>query len=674
MKTACFLLFVCSVLPATAAGQHTPRLDRYGDALPEGALKRFGSIRLRQPGGCYAVAVSPNGKLVASGGAGCVRVWDMSSGKEVQELPHTYGEIGNCRALTFSSDGDRLISAGNDGMVRLWDVKQGKELFSAEHTFPPGKSGRVSGVAFFPDGFSFASVGGDGDVRVWDATTGQELLVLRHGDDSRGELRLSISPDGAHLASSIGSTIRIWNIEMGEDPVVIRKAHSREVTALEFASDGRTLISGGQRYERVRDEQTGKTIGARADAQIRTWNPTTGEEEKPILEDEEDQAVLDLVVVEDSLFAAHCNRLDVYDLDTESLQRSIPLRPRIQGWSGHVLSVSHGGTECAIASSASCELEVYHLRENKTRKWQTTGHRRPPRAIVFTPGGKTVISGSGDGTIRFWDTADGSQTKQLVFSQECLNLMALAMTQDGRFLAAAGNTRQRKGSVKLWDADTGAALREFRLPECGSSVAFSPDGERLAAGSISFSGKAENGPVLVFDVATGGTVAELNDHARVVHSIHFSERNRLLSVSGKMRVWDLTLGTTARVLEIGSANVCHFSRDGANLAVADWETVTVWNVISGNAVASFKHRQRASGAHGMDYSPDGKRLAASSRNDAVLLWDVASGKELLSYASPSCDVCSTAFSPDGRQVATGMNDGTILLWDVSEATQTTHGN
>lgn len=66
MQKACLFALLGIVLPSIGAGQDVLRSDQYGDELPLGALQRFGSVRFRQPMGCDAVAVSPDGKLLAS--------------------------------------------------------------------------------------------------------------------------------------------------------------------------------------------------------------------------------------------------------------------------------------------------------------------------------------------------------------------------------------------------------------------------------------------------------------------------------------------------------------------------------------------------------------------------------------------------------------------------------
>ena len=69
--------------------------------------------------------------------------------------------------------------------------------------------------------------------------------------------------------------------------------------------------------------------------------------------------------------------------------------------------------------------------------------------------------------------------------------------------------------------------------------------------------------------------------------------------------------------------------------------------------------------YGVAFRPDGKRLATSSDAEIVKVWDVASGRELLSFTGHASAIVSIAFSPDGTQLATASRDGTAKLWDAS---------
>lgn len=603
---------------------------------------------------------------MASGGSDRVRLWEMSSGKKVNEI------LQGGQALAFSPDGNRLACADGNRMVRLWDLKKGKELFAANHPVTPGKHGTVSAVGFFADGFSLASAGGDGDVRIWDTATGHELLTLRHDNDSRGQLRLSISPDGAYLASSRKNTIRVWNLKTGEAPVVIHAAQVSEVTALVFASDSRTLISGGHRRERVRDELTGKTIGVRCQAQIHWWDCVTGNEKRTIVDDGESQWVLGLVVQENRLFAALYKKVNVYELGTGKLQRSKHVSSHMQNYYGNALAVSPDGRKCVIASDSSCRLDVLELDDGNGKTGLPEGHLQAVLGIAFARDGKTVISGSSDGTVRLWDVASGRQTRKLVFSEECLNLVAMAMSPDGRLLAASGNISDEEGAIRIWDLDSGTVLRDFSVPEIGYGLAFSPDDKRLAVASFSWSARHSGSqrPVTVLDVTTGERVAKLSGPEWGFRSVHFLGQDRLLTVSDRVRTWDIPCGTSKSILQFRNEDRdSRFSPNGRWVAVEDKDSVTVWDVETGEAGITVRGHRSALGGHPMDFSPDGKRLVTNDRGGTFHVWDVATGKELLKLESPDARMYSFAFSPDGRQIATGMNDGTILLWDVSESTR-----
>jgi WD40 repeat protein len=109
----------------------------------------------------HAVAFSPDGKLLAAGGAdGQVLLFQVADGKLVRALP---GHTGAVTALAFHPGGAVLASASKDRTVRLWGVADGQALKTLE-----GHTSWVQGLAFFARGTRLVSVGADGGVRLWD--------------------------------------------------------------------------------------------------------------------------------------------------------------------------------------------------------------------------------------------------------------------------------------------------------------------------------------------------------------------------------------------------------------------------------------------------------------------------------------------------------------------------
>jgi WD40 repeat protein len=267
----------------------------------EPAAENVGDVVRRFPvhqTGVNSVAISPDGRLAASGGGTTaapdfsIRLWDMAGGHEIRRL-EGHGQTVQC--VVFSPDGQLLASAGShDQTVRIWEVATGNELHCLRH------NARVDHVAFLTDGRHVLSAVDDGSLRMWDVKTGKQVRAF---EGHKGPLSgVAVSPDGRRIASaSQGRTPCLWDAKTGEE---LRQfaGHSHTGYRVAFSPDGRRLLSTdtGAKTVRLWDVESGKelrqfvghtgpvhfavftTDGRRAlssgDGTIRLWDVETGKE------------------------------------------------------------------------------------------------------------------------------------------------------------------------------------------------------------------------------------------------------------------------------------------------------------------------------------------------------------------------------------------------------------
>ena len=242
-------------------------------------------------------------------------------------------------------------------------------------------------------------------------------------------------------------------------------------------------------------------------------------------------------------------------------------------------------------------------------------------------------------------------------------VLSVAFSPDGWRLASGGEDN----TVKIWDSATGKELFPLKGHEGRvTSVAFSPDGQRLASASADHT-------VKIWDSATGKELLALKGHGEVVTSVTFSPDGQRLATASSdktVKVWDSTTGKELLSLAGHTDEVTSvaFSPDGQRLASGSVDkTVKIWDCATRKELFSLEgHTDEVTS---VAFSPDGRRLASGSEDNTVKIWDSATGKELLSLGESSNWVQSVAFSPDGQRLVSGSEDKTVKIWDSATGTE-----
>jgi WD40 repeat protein/serine/threonine protein kinase len=548
-------------------------------------------LTLRGINGISSVAFSPDGQRIVTGsGWPSVKLWDAASGRGLLtiQLPPS-AALFPISCVALSPDGQRIAGGGNEG-AKVWDAVSGNELLTLK-----GHTNSISSVAFSPDGQRIATASYDGTAKVWDAASGRDLLTLDASAAQIAQMEkltagqyhtiyvtsVAFSPDGQRIATGSGRYAQVWDAASGRELLVL-KGRSVGISvgflSVAFSPDGKRIVT--------------PSFGLTAIV----WDATTGQE-------------LLLLTGHGGLLSAVAFSPDGNQIATASADATVRLWDAVNG------------------------------QELRTIK----GHNGFVSSAAFSPNGKRLVTGSGDGTAKVWDIAADRSRAAPVKNVEELNqyedfaankgLAALvdyrkmrdlstpvAFSRDGQRIAAS-TTRQ----LRLWDAASGRELLALKVTNGVSSLALSPDGQRIVTGDIM------DGTAKVWDAVSGKQLVNFKGHTNWISSVDFSpDGRRILTRAG----------------------------DGAR----------VWEADSGRELFTISgHRQPDWPAsmpviRSANFSPDGQRILTSGRGGTFEVWDAGSGQELFalkgiidSAASDSLISCGEA-----REVGRGeepMNSG-----------------
>lgn len=495
---------------------------------------------------------------------------------------------------------------------------------------PGGHLALINDVSFSPDRRRLYSISDDKSIQVWDVERGERLAVWRGelGDGLEGMLYAgALSPDGRWLAVG-GYTehneIRVLNTQTGE-VVRLLKGHDNVIHGLAFSHDSRRLISGS------------------ADKSARIWEVASG------------------------------RTLQVLRGHTEPVY-AVAFAPP-----------DEAGVERVVTGSDDHTLRLWSVADGRALA-TLEGHEGAVRAATFTPDGRLLLSGGKDRTIRLWDgrsgqfmrelARQGSTVKSLSISPDGRRVLtgsgigrnqnlllalpdgrelhrftghhnivpATAFHPGGQLVATAGGSNHE---IILWEPDNGEA--RYTLKGRGGptwSVGFSRDGSSIGWGREV---RTSYDPWVITSLS----------HQLRIHEPSRQAPNApltLAKVTGEASEWQRALATAGGVELRTSGQDSFGSRHPPTLEIQRGGLRE--HTVTRGATNGYYHSA-------LTLTPDGNTAISGGLGGVLASYDTTTGRELHRFMGHTGDIWAVAPSPDGRWLLSGGNDQTVRLWEIA---------
>lgn len=675
-------LLWCAVAARGALAE--PPTDRAGDPLPTGAGLRLGTNRYRSDGHIRCLAISPDGKEIAGGSDGAIVFWDATTGRVVRRRPCTAASM--CLSLAYSRDGRWIAACGRpsgngEAGLEIFESISGKP----GPQFSLNSSVEVTQVVFSLDGAMLAAGAGDRTVRLFSAISGEELKILQSPVvQGRQEAScVAFSPDGKFLAAgSDGGEVRIWDLGGMAEPLVwqVAPGANNEIESLVFSQDSSRLLAASFEYDSTSGQHLGHircfdpSTGAVQEVGLDGHRALPGSIKLIVSNDRR------------RLAAVRYDRIEVWDfasgkrlMTTEDYQSGFlhwP-QPAVFSLDGKVLYVIDGRQQFVRRWDVATGKELLDLPES---------HASRIEKLSFSEDGQRIATTSEDQTTRLWDATTGRPLRKLpgmmaAFSPDgelaATNRAWKYVTPDGVVRLIASNSGDEVAQFDTGGEWIGPSVfsHDGKLLAVAS---YRQSDDRLGP----LLGNCKQQTIHLWDVAKRKIRLRLLADDSLLKELNFSGNDQKLYSVGEdasVAVWNLTTGKQESTEPIrpdaqGRLLAAAFSRNGSSLASAlkPDRTTLVWLSVRDLTqwARAAEGPRRPSGAWCVAISPDARRLALASRSQvrlddgAVQIWDIARKREIARLQTGDVRVNGLEFSPDGRRLAAGMHDGTALVWDL----------
>jgi WD40 repeat protein len=599
------------------------------------------------------------------------------------------GHTACITGAAWSSDGKRVATSSMDNSVHIWDPITGENIRVIQ--LPEGITGNIRDwaltVQWSPDDRYLLSVAGDRftlgsqdfDLILWDATSGEQVASVEvqnatppaAGEGIAASLERYVTGAGAAFASdgrlaTLGgdNTALVWG-PMLEDQLLVLRGHTDGVNGIDWSSDFKRLVTASE------------------DGTARIWDAGSGEELLQLVGHE--GGVNRAAWSPDGNLVATAGddgSLRIWEAASGETLTSIQVAPSTESTTPVDLIVwalawSPDGRYLATGTGDGY-IRVWEV-ESEEKLLEVKGHDESITYLAWSPEDDRLVSTGGEGRARIWKVTPDNLMLSLPYDYVNIG----SWSPDGRYFTVGTNPGpdfSNVGTVAVWDVNAPSPLLETSLDKDKSwdfLSFYSPKGTYILARTMKvWPDTTDANKYYLLDSQTGEIVRILETNQDTLLTIPGWSPDEQQVVAGDIHgtiyFWEVSTGALTRTMNCLSwGHIVEWSPDGDRIAMLCFDFEADRQQIQVLDAQTYELLQTISGENffWFSWSPDSTRIAAASGSvetgaHPVDIFDAKNGEKLLTIIGHTRDVTGIGWSPDGQRLVSGSNDGTTRIWDA----------